>query len=579
MNGRIGRALAVVVVGACLGVVSIGGVAAAGESGGAGHSEPLATLKVESPSVEVKKADADAFKKAKDGQKLREGDTVRTDGTGRAEIDYGGDAYTRLDVDTTFTVASLTDDQGNRQVEGSLEQGRTWNRTVSLTESESFEQSGGGATAAVTGTAFVVECESVDHCDFTAVVDITTLTGADGVQKLLTPLDQCDSTSGVLCGDITKISVDDLPQWITENLLRDLIERGLDDGGLRGTLVIEDDGTVSFVPESPPPTGVGGVTVTNPDPPGDPDDDPPPDTSTAPGAPTDVSALPGWESATVSWTPGDDGGSPVTTYTVTAIPVGPSTASAQTCPIAPPATSCTMTGLSNDTTYTFTVTATNKNGTSPVSAPSNAVTPPVVLPLGAVVQYTADDPGAGFAEPGFDDSGWQTGNGPFTQDTGGQDCLGHPSFPSGNEAFEVDGELWVRVTFQLPAGASNLQIVGTIDNVAEFFVNGESVGEVTGGNCDASFDPIAIPEHLLEEGTNVVAVHATDSGAQSFLDFTVQYTDPDTEETQVAATSGPGPTTTTSTTSTSTTTSTTTTTLPAPTEETTTTSTTAVPTE
>jgi hypothetical protein len=94
---------------------------------------------------------------------------------------------------------------------------------------------------------------------------------------------------------------------------------------------------------------------------------------TAPSAPTGVSATAGVGSAQVSFVPGSDNGSPITNYTVTAadstVPArGGQTASSSGSPI-------TVSGLTNGDSYTFTVTATNGVGTSPASAPSNAVTP------------------------------------------------------------------------------------------------------------------------------------------------------------------------------------------------------------
>jgi alpha-tubulin suppressor-like RCC1 family protein len=95
-----------------------------------------------------------------------------------------------------------------------------------------------------------------------------------------------------------------------------------------------------------------------------------------PGSPTNVSAsAAGPTSARVSWSPpGDDGGMPVTTYTVSAFPGG------QTTTVDAPTSSATVTGLQNGQGYTFSVTASNTTqsdpgagGTSPPSAQSNGV--------------------------------------------------------------------------------------------------------------------------------------------------------------------------------------------------------------
>ncbi len=92
---------------------------------------------------------------------------------------------------------------------------------------------------------------------------------------------------------------------------------------------------------------------------------------TAPSTPTAVIAVAGNAQATVSFmAPISNGGSPITLYTVTSNPAT-ITASGPSSPI-------TVSGLSNGTTYNFTVTATNAVGTSLPSAPSNSVTPSAI---------------------------------------------------------------------------------------------------------------------------------------------------------------------------------------------------------
>ncbi|WP_049790019.1 Ig-like domain-containing protein [Paenibacillus sp. JDR-2] len=88
----------------------------------------------------------------------------------------------------------------------------------------------------------------------------------------------------------------------------------------------------------------------------------------APAAPTNVTATAGDGQVTLTFTaPADDGGSPITRYEVTVVPGN----------VVVSGTSSTIvvTGLSNGTSYTFTVKAINAAGVSVSSAESNPVVP------------------------------------------------------------------------------------------------------------------------------------------------------------------------------------------------------------
>ncbi len=103
-----------------------------------------------------------------------------------------------------------------------------------------------------------------------------------------------------------------------------------------------------------------------------------------PDAPTNVSAVAGNAQATVSFfAPDSNGGSAITSYTVTSAPGGV-TASAS-------GSSILVTGLTNGTAYTFTVTAKNSDGVGAASAASNQVTPVAAPGTPESVGATAGD--------------------------------------------------------------------------------------------------------------------------------------------------------------------------------------------
>ena len=57
---------------------------------------PSATLRILEPGGELRRAGKSQFRAARDGQVLRQGDTVRSDATGTLEVDYADGSLTRL---------------------------------------------------------------------------------------------------------------------------------------------------------------------------------------------------------------------------------------------------------------------------------------------------------------------------------------------------------------------------------------------------------------------------------------------------------------------------------------------------
>jgi hypothetical protein len=184
--------------------------------------------------------------------------------------------------------------------------------------------------------------------------------------------------------------------------------------------------------------------------------------ATAPAAPVGVTARPGNGSIALSWTaPANTGGAAVTGYSVKVTsPAGtgatPAPAVDTTLTVTGPATTVTVPNLTNGREYTFTVAATNRVGTGPVSAEAKA-RPGDVL-TAALVRNRANDKriGGSGSQSGVTVRVYQTNNAANVGNTAaaGTISLGTATVtPAAAPATGIEWELRIRTGAALPAGA------------------------------------------------------------------------------------------------------------------------------
>ena len=145
----------------------------------AGSGDDLAALVVIDTQVDVNDTNGT------EGQNLAVGDIVATNPDGFGEVAYFDGSVTRVAQDASFTLTALTDTEGERRVEGTLESGTSWHRVEELTGTDgAYVVNTPVAQATATGTAFTADCTALpDSCTFTAVEGTIELapTGGDTI--------------------------------------------------------------------------------------------------------------------------------------------------------------------------------------------------------------------------------------------------------------------------------------------------------------------------------------------------------------------------------------------------------------
>jgi hypothetical protein len=199
---------------ACVVVVAVVAIVSRSSSGAP------AQLRVRGDAISVKHGSSD-FRAAQEGEDLRAGDEVRSNASGRAQIEFFDSSVVRIDGDTHLALRRVVDDASLRDIALEVTGGRTWNRVSELTsDRDRFEVRMPNAVARVRGTTFMVDCRQQVTCyvvGFDGRTELESTTGAeevvgdgDCVRVAADGLSTCDEKSLGL-----------LDAWVNENLADD----------------------------------------------------------------------------------------------------------------------------------------------------------------------------------------------------------------------------------------------------------------------------------------------------------------------------------------------------------------------
>lgn len=230
--------------------------------------------------------------------------------------------------------------------------------------------------------------------------------------------------------------------------------------------------------------------------------------ATTPGAPSSVAGTAGNAEAVVTWElPSATGGSDLTKHRAVATPGGAfcDTTDGTT-------TTCTITGLTNGTAYTFKVTATNALGAGTASSASSAVTPFTTPGAPTAVSGAADDTSVVVS--------WTA-----PTDTGGSAITDYTI-----ESSSDSGTTWTAFADGTSTTAS-ARVTGLTNGTAySFRVSAVNAAGTGTASATASATPVTTPTAATTvvgtAGDTQVALTwtaPTDNGGSAITDYTVEY--------------------------------------------------------
>ncbi|MBC8134307.1 MAG: DUF4965 domain-containing protein, partial [Fibrella sp.] len=151
-------------------------------------------------------------------------------------------------------------------------------------------------------------------------------------------------------------------------------------------------------------------------------------------------------------------------------------------------------------------------GWAPIPEPPTITTVvPTSQTSGLMWRYTNAMPSANWFQPGFDDSGWKSGEAGFgTKGTPG--AIVRTDWNT--------SDIWIRREFTMPEGKfDSLHLNLHHDEEAEIYINGVLAAQVAGFTGDYDLTPL-LPagRAALKPGKNSIAIHCHQSGGGQYID-------------------------------------------------------------